>query len=36
MGSEMIIVGVFYRLYLLENGSWKEIEIGFMFISIGW
>ncbi|BAD84720.1 hypothetical protein TK0531 [Thermococcus kodakarensis KOD1] len=29
-------MGAPYRLYLLENGSWKEIETGFTFTSIGW
>jgi hypothetical protein len=35
-GSEPIIVGGSYRLYRLENGSWKEIETGFTFTMIGW
>ncbi|MBP1912646.1 immunoglobulin-like domain-containing protein [Thermococcus stetteri] len=35
-GSETIIVSALYRLYRLENGSWKEIETGFTFTMIGW
>ncbi|WP_258084254.1 immunoglobulin-like domain-containing protein [Thermococcus thermotolerans] len=35
-GSETLLVGASYRLYHLEEGKWKEIELGFTFTGIGY
>jgi len=35
-GSETLLVGNFYRLYRLEDGRWKELDLGFSFTGIGY
>ena len=35
-GVETLLVGDFYRLYRLENGEWKELDLGFSFTAIGY
>ena len=35
-GSETLLVGSFYRLYRLEDGRWKELDLGFSFTGIGY
>ncbi len=35
-GSETLLVGASYRLYRLENGRWKELNLGFSFTGIGY
>ncbi|ASJ07253.1 immunoglobulin-like domain-containing protein [Thermococcus pacificus] len=35
-GSETLLVGASYRLYRLENGEWKELDLGFSFTGIGY